>query len=318
MRKLIVSYAALTKEHRKAIETVANNNSFTVCFCDDPDEAAKAAADAEVIFSLNSGLATAGNDIKWICTPSAGVDHFLPFVTGTDKMLSNSSGAYGVTIAEHIVMVTLELMRKRGEYTELVRNRQWRNDLPITSIKGSRITLLGTGDIGREAAKRLRAFDPKCITGISRSGKDPENLFDETAKTEALADILPETDVLIMSLPSTAQTRGILSSEMLAKLPPQSYIVNVGRGDAIDQAALEDMLRTGKLAGAALDVFEKEPLDKDSTLWDCPNLVLTTHVAGNWTLPYTVDRITEMFVEDFENYCQGRPLKRLVDTKIGY
>ena len=78
------------------------------------------------------------------------------------------------------------------------------------------------------------------------------------------------------------------------------------------------MLRSGSIAGAALDVFEKEPLDPDSTLWDCPRLVLTTHVAGNWTLPYTVDRITELFVEDLDNYSNGRPLKRFVDITAGY
>jgi hypothetical protein len=101
-------------------------------------------------------------------------------------------------------------------------------------------------------------------------------------------------------------------------LPEGAFIVNVGRGDAIDQQALETLLRKGTLGGAALDVFEKEPLPQDSTLWDCPRLILTTHVAGNWTLPLTVEKIVAMFLEDFDRYCKGLPLKRLVDRKIGY
>ena len=101
-------------------------------------------------------------------------------------------------------------------------------------------------------------------------------------------------------------------------LPQGAFIVNVGRGDAIDQKALEEMLQNGLLGGAALDVFEKEPLPKESTLWDCPRLILTTHVAGNWTLPLTVEKIVAMFLEDFDRYCKGLPLKRLVDRRIGY
>jgi len=130
--------------------------------------------------------------------------------------------------------------------------------------------------------------------------------------------VLKKTDLLIMSLPSTKETRGIMSAERLAMLPEGAFIVNVGRGDAIDQKALETLLRNGTLGGAALDVFEKEPLPQDSTLWDCPRLILTTHVAGNWTLPLTVEKIVAMFLEDFDRYCKGLPLKRLVDRKIGY
>ncbi len=318
MRKLVVSYGPLNEGHRKTIKYTAEKYGFSAAFCDEPDEAEKEAEDAEIIFSLNSKLAQAQKAAKWICTPSAGVDHFLPYVTGTDVMLSNSSGAYGVTIAEHIVVVTLEMMRRRSEYREFVRSRKWRNDLPITSIKGARVAFLGTGDIGCEAAKRIRAFGPKSMTGINRRGANPDDLFDTVVTMEKLDDILPETDLLIMSLPSTGKTRGIMNKERLSKLPGSAYIVNVGRGDAIDQQALEAMLREGTLAGAALDVLEKEPLDPESTLWDCPRLVLTTHVAGNWTLPYTVDRIVEMFIEDFENYCNDRPLIRIVDTEAGY
>ncbi|MBR6159371.1 MAG: D-2-hydroxyacid dehydrogenase [Lachnospiraceae bacterium] len=318
MRKLVVSYGPLNEGHRKTIKDTAEKYGFSAAFCDEQDVAEKEAEDAEIIFSLNSKLAQAQKAAKWICTPSAGVDHFLPYVAGTDVMLSNSSGAYGVTIAEHIVVVTLEMMRRRSEYREFVRNRQWRNDLPITSIQGARVTFLGTGDIGCEAAKRIRAFGPKSMTGVNRRGANPDDMFDTVVTMEKLDEILPETDLLIMSLPSTGRTRGIMNKERLSKLPGSAYIVNVGRGDAIDQQTLEAMLREGTLAGAALDVLEKEPLDPESTLWDCPRLVLTTHVAGNWTLPYTVDRIVEMFIEDFENYCNDRPLIRLVDTEAGY
>ena len=103
----------------------------------------------------------------------------------------------------------------------------------------------------------------------------------------------------------------------LGLLPDQALVVNVGRGSVIDQKALETELRAGRLC-AALDVFEQEPLPPDDPLWDCPHLLLMPHVAGNMSLPYTKDRIVELFLEDFDNYCAGRPLKRLVDRERGY
>ncbi len=318
MRKLVVSYSALTQDHRKAIEDKAKGYGFDAVFCDDINDAKAEAADAEVVLGMSSEFATASDSIKWICTPTAGVDHFLKPLEGKDTILSNSSGAYGVTIAEHIVMVTLELMRQRLTYRKLVADRIWSNDLPVSSVYGSRITFLGTGDIGRKAAVRLRAFNPANMTGVNRKGVNPDNVFDSIVKTADLDNILPKTDVLVMSLPSTAETIGIMSKERLELLPDSAYIVNVGRGNAIDQKAIERMLRDGRLAGAALDVFEKEPIPADDTLWDCPRLVLTTHVAGNWTLPYTVDTIVKMFLDDFDSYCNDRPMKNVIDRTAGY
>ena len=318
MRKLVVSYSALTQDHRKTIRDKANGYGFDAIFCDDINDAKAEAADAEVVLGMSSEFATVSDSIKWICTPTAGVDHFLKPLEGKDTILSNSSGAYGVTIAEHIVMVTLELMRQRLTYRKLVADRIWRNDLPVSSVYGSRITFLGTGDIGRKAAVRLRAFNPANMTGVNRKGVNPDNVFDSIVKTADLDNILPKTDVLIMSLPSTAETIGIMSEERLELLPDSAYIVNVGRGNAIDQKAIERMLRDGRLAGAALDVFEKEPIPADDTLWDCPRLVLTTHVAGNWTLPYTVDTIVKMFLDDFDSYCNDRPMKNVIDRTAGY
>ncbi len=317
-RKLLVSFPPLNGTQRNEIDGLATEHGFEAVFCDDTNEALKEAEDAEIIFSFNKDMVKAGKNLKWICTPSAGVDHFLNEVRGTDVMLSGSSGSYGVTIAEHIVMTTLEIMRKRPEYIRLKEERTWEQHLPVHSLYGSRITFLGTGDIGTEAAKRIRGFSPACMVGVNRRGSNPGNVYDKIVSLKDLDDILPETDVLICSLPATPDTIGLLTKERMEKLPGDAYIINVGRGNVLDQKALEQMLRDGKLGGAALDVFEKEPLDKEDTLWVCPRLILTTHVSGNWTLPHTVEKIVTLFKEDFINYCEGRPLKQIVDLEAGY
>ena len=317
-RKLVVMIPQLNEGHRAAIRDTAERYGLQACFFDDEAAAAPEARKAEILFTWNPELMKDAPQLRWLCVPSAGVNQVPPeaFLSGK-AILTNSSGAYGVTIAEHIVMVTLEIMRRRAEYRDVIARRAWERDLPIRSIRSARITLLGTGDIGQEAAIRLRAFGPASLTGVNRHGGNPDGLFDRVVTVDRLADVLPETDLLVISLPGTPDTTHLLDAALLARLPDGAIVVNVGRGSVIEEAALEKELRAGRLH-AALDVYEQEPLPQDSPMWDCPNLLMTPHVAGNMTLPWTVDRIAALFVEDLENYCEGRPLKRRVDLRRGY
>ena len=316
-RKLVVYIPGMSWKQLEQIVSVAARKGFRTAVPGSREDAVREAADAEVLFTPDSSLCGCAPELKWVCTPFAGAEPFLQAGV-PETLLTNSSGAYGVTIAEHVVMVTLEMMRRKAEYDEIVRQRRWVRDLHIDSIRGSRITLLGTGDIGRECAKRLRAFGPASLTGVNLRGGNPENLFDRVVTADRLEEILPETDLLILSLPATPETQGILDAGRLAMLPETARLVNVGRGSAVDQKALERMLREGKLAGAALDVFAQEPVPADDSLWDCPGLVLTPHVAGNMTLDYTVERIVSQFLEDLDNYASGRPLRYTVDRKRAY
>lgn len=320
MKKILVYTPRLTEANRRDIERAAENHGYSAVFCDGIDAARTKAADAEIILSADPSLPGAAPGLKWMCCAFAGVEPFLaPGAFANPKaLLTNASGAYGVTIAEHVVMVALELMRRQMDYNRVVAAREWVRDLPIRSIRGSRVTLLGAGDIGREVALRLRAFGPKRVVAVNRSGRDAGDMFDETLPVSALDDVLPETDLLVMSLPGTPETVGIMDGRRLALLPKDAFLINVGRGSAIDEAALLSLMHSGHLTGAALDVFGVEPLPADSPMWDCPRLLITTHVAGNMTLGYTVDRIVEMFIEDFGNYCAGRPLAHLVDREKGY
>lgn len=194
---------------------------------------------------------------------------------------------------------------------------EWGSPKPQKSLKDCRITALGTGDIGECFANRVRAFEPASLIGVNRSGKNVD-AFDRIVKIDALDEVLPDTDLLVMSLPDTAETRGILSRKRMELLPQGAYIVNVGRGSAIDEDALADLLESGYLAGAALDVFRTEPLPADSRLWKTKNLLITPHVAGNFTLDYTLDRDVALFLEDLVNYAEGRPLNNLVDRTREY
>ena len=317
--KLVAVLPGLSEGQRNRIRAAAAQHGFEALIFEEEGSALPFLADAEIVLGQSPILAQRSPRLRWLCTPSAGVDHLLRegVFASPDAVLTNSSGAYGVTIAEHTVMVILESLRRQGDYREIVARRAWRRDLPVRSIKGSRVTLLGTGDIGRETALRLRAFGPETLAGVNRGGRNPEALFDRVVTQADLDSVLPETDILVISLPGTAETCRLLDARRLALLPAGALVVNVGRGSVIDQDALVAELRAGRLS-AALDVFETEPIPPDDPVWDCPNLLITPHVAGNMTLPYTRERIVDLFLEDFENYCAGRPLARRVDPQRGY
>lgn len=313
-RKLIVAIGGLLPAHREAILSAAEPEGFDVTFRGSPAEAMPDAADAEIIFGNAPELARVAPKLRWLCTPSADYNQYAgPGVFASpEAMLSNSSGAYGVTISEHVVMMALELMRRQREYSGAVERREWLRGLPVRSICGSYVAVLGTGDLGQTIARRLRGFDPARIVGVNRSGRNPGNLFDEARPIAELDAVLPGCDLLIMCLPGAPETRHILNGRRLALLPDGAIVINVGRGTSIDEEALLPELRSGRIR-AGLDVFETEPLPQDSPLWTCPNLLITPHAAGNLTLPYTVDKVVALFLEDFARYCKGEPLKRRVD-----
>ena len=318
-RKLVTVISVLDPGHRERIAAAAEKHGFEALFFDDDLSARPALADAEIVFGQSAALARFSPRLRWLCSPSAGVNQFSGegVFASPDAVLTNSSGAYGVTISEHVVMIALEMLRRQPEYNAIVSRREWVRNLPVRSLRDARVTLLGTGDIGRECAVRLRAFGPAWLAGVNRGGKNPGNLFDRIIPQDRLDSVLPETDLLVISLPGTPETFHMLDARRLALLPDAALVVNVGRGTVIDQAALERELRAGRLF-AALDVFEQEPLPREDPLWDCPNLLIAPHVAGNMTLPYTKDRIVGLFLEDFENYCAGKPLARRVDLTKGY
>lgn len=319
MKKIVVYNQKINDKQTEMIRNTAARHGYEVIFQDPSSVDLNEIAQAEIMFGADPAHLKYAKNLKWLCLSTAGADRFVSAeVLPEECLLTNSSGAYGVTLAEHMIMQTLILFRRMPEFQAGIRERQWLAPMPQKSIKDARITLLGAGDIGRCYAKRLKAFEPALITAVCRSGESSEPAFDQVVPLSELDRLLPETDLLAMSLPQTPDTIGILSRERIALLRPDAYLLNVGRGSAVDESALVEALNTGRLAGAALDVTAIEPLPKDSPLWTARNLVLTPHVAGNMTVPYTRQKSVEMFCEDLERYCTGEPLLHKVNRKLGY
>ena len=321
-KKIGVIIDFLNDKYERQLNAAAAKYGYEIEYFPSSAEAVGRVDDCEILYGhCSQKVIRSAKSLKWYCCCWAGVDRFCDesLYQNPDCRLTNSSGAYGTTISEHLIMVCLMLLRRQMEYTEIIRAGGWET-LPggIRSLHGARITVLGTGDIGTEFARRAQAFHPACITGVRRTVRSSDPAFTSIHAIAELDSVLPETDLLVMALPSTADTVGILSRERIALLPETAYVVNVGRGTAIDQPALVEALNAGKLAGAALAVFEKEPIPAGDPVWDAKNLLITPHISGQMSLGYTRDKNVALFCEDLENYAAGRPLKRYVDRKIGY
>ena len=316
--KILVINNMLEQKHLDLIKNTAESLNHEVHFFRNEQEIPQTDFDADIIYGFAPSIVKTSKTLKWLCVPWAGVDSLMGYFANEDCLLTNAAGAYGVSIAEHMIATSLIMMRRLNEFMEETRNGQWLKPREQRSLKDCRITVLGTGDIGSTFAKRAASFEPASIIGVCRSGKSSETVYDKVYPVSELDSILPQTDLLAMSLPATPETRGILSRERVALLPDGAYIVNVGRGSAIDEEALADALDSGHLAGAALDVFQTEPLPQDNRLWKTKNLLITPHVAGNMTLPHTRNKNVQMFLEDLINFTEGAPLHYLVDRKLGY
>ena len=318
--KIVVINRLLKDTHKEQIRKAAEAAGGSVLFTESEDGITSEWEDCDIIYGFGMNNAKNNENLKWFAAPSAGVDFLMKpgMFANEDCLITNSTGAYGVTIAEHIITVSLMMMRKLDySYRESLK-KNWTGPQLQKSLKDCRITVLGTGDIGCCFAKRARAFEPESITGVSRSGKCGRFDFDDMKKVDELDYVLPYTDLLVMSLPDTPETRDILNRERLSLLPDGAYVVNVGRGTAIDEDALMECLNEGRLGGAALDVFKNEPLPEDSPLWDTKNLLITPHVAGNLTLEHTLNVNVNMFCENLIRYSKGLPLKNLIDKNKGY
>ncbi|MBR2701001.1 MAG: D-2-hydroxyacid dehydrogenase [Erysipelotrichaceae bacterium] len=306
----------LTEEQINTLRQLCEDNDYAFNLALNNQEAEPYLDEATIIYGGSSWLISHAPKLKWFHSVSAGVNSYIPVIK-EDTLLTNSAGAFGLSISEHIIMVILMMLRRMPEYQKRIAVRSWQKGLEQESIYGKRITVVGTGDIGSHFAERVRAFHPDCITGVSRSGRD-NPFFDEVYSIAEIDHLLPATDILVSCVPETPETIGYINRERLMLLPDTAYLVNVGRGSAVVEEDLIDILNSGLIAGAALDVFCTEPLPEDSPLYDIPNLIITPHCSGNLTLDYTKETNFNMFLNNLKHYIGNEPLEHVVNKRLGY
>ena len=253
-------------------------------------------------------------ELRWIHSGSAGVDHILtPAFLGSKVILTNSSGVHAESIAEWTVAGILALEKDLRTIFSQQQAREWEK-VERTQLTGKRVVILGAGHLGSEIAKRLRPFGVRLI-GVRRRVRDAAE-FDETHSVDQLPEVCRSADWLIVAAALTDETRGLVNQSVLSALPPTARLANVARGEIVDERAMVEALKQGRLAGAMLDVFSTEPLPADHPLWAMPQVIVLPHTT--WRSPQVREKQLALFKENLRRFVKGEDLLNVVDTKAGY
>lgn len=251
---------------------------------------------------------------RWLHFLSAGVEKIWSMDFDKSSILmTKSSGVHGAPMSEYVIGAMLYFTKQFGRFHDQARQAQWQRSW-LGELTGSQLTVLGLGHIGQCLARRAKAFDMQ-VVGTQRT---PRSLAD-VDRVVALEDIGPElarTDFLVVCLPLTEATRGLVNDALLSQLRPGAVLVDISRGGVVKSDALLRALDAGTLKGAALDVFEQQPLPAESPLWQRSDLLITPHVSG--TTPFYLERALNVLIENLRAYQQGRPLVTSVSVEAGY
>lgn len=296
-------------------------DDVTAVFIDDdhvPDEH----SDAEAIVTWGGSRSAASRVIeslprlRWIQALAAGPDALLTAQPPEHVRITTGTGLHDRTVSEHAIYLALTLITCGRAAAAAQAEHRWATELTgprvlqpaerVGSLVDARVLIWGFGSIGQHLAGVVQAIGARSVRGVARSAGERAGV--EVITEEALEAALAETDVLFMVLPHSPQTDKALNARRLAALPARAIVVNVGRGSTVDEEALDEALRAGRVSGAGLDVFAREPLPADSPLWDAPNVVLTPHVAG-----YRADRGGELIAHNVRAFLAGESMQNEVE-----
>jgi phosphoglycerate dehydrogenase-like enzyme len=331
----IVSTAPLTDSQRNVLRAAAPNVEIADRGCRTPDEVRELVAggcNAMLTFITPNDLAQRAPNLKWVQLLSAGADHAMGAVKSGGFTVTTASGIHATPIAEYTIASMLAYAHRFHIMLRSQLKHEWlRQGFPgtIEELRGKTFGVIGYGSIGRESARMAQALgmrvlalkrDPNnrhddgwCPAGLGDpEGTIPEKFFGPEEREE----IVRKSDYLTVTLPLTEHTRKFLGAKEIAAMRPGAYIVNIGRGEVIDEAALIEALKAGKIGGAGLDVFEKEPLPKESPIWDLENVILTPHMSGA-NRGY-LDKACALFADNLRRFVAGQPLLNVVNPQLGY
>jgi phosphoglycerate dehydrogenase-like enzyme len=333
----IISTVALQPAHRTAILNAIPGAGLADRQCRTVEEVSEFVSDGcdvMLTFRVPNDIATRAPGLKWIQLLSAGADHVLGGpLKGTRIPIATASGIHATPIAEYTLGSMLAYAHRIHLAIRAQVRREWMRSgafmAGVDDIRGQTLGIIGYGSIGRETARLAAAFGMKvialkrnpservdsgwCPSGLGDpEGKIPEGYFGPDER-EA---ILRESDYISVTLPLTDHTNKFIGEREFAAMKPGAYLVNIGRGAVIDEHAMATALSSAKIGGAGLDVFEHEPLEASSPLWDLENVILTPHISGA-NRSY-MDKACELFAENLKRFAANRPLLNLIDPNLGY
>jgi phosphoglycerate dehydrogenase-like enzyme len=283
------------------------------------DELDALLAETEVIygFRLPNDVIARAPKLKWVQVMSAGVDRFLDNeFRQSSVMMTNVSGIHAIPIGEIVLEQMLMFAKQAPLCFRLKQEKQWKRFMP-TVLRYKTVGIVGLGNIGREVARLAKAFGMR-VVATRRSTKRVARAkhVDILLPKEQLPRLLQESDFVVLALPFTSDTNRLIGEKELRTMKPTAYLINIARGNIVDEEALIRALDEHWIAGAGLDVFATEPLPADSRLWEFPNVIFSPHIAGGME-DYNM-RATELFCDNLRRYLSGENLFNVIDKKKGY
>lgn len=254
-------------------------------------------------------------NLKWIQLTSVGIDQVpIDILKKNSITLTNNKGGYSIPIGEWIVLKLLEMYKNSKAFYQKQSQKIWKIDTSLLELYGKTIGFIGTGSIASEAAKRLKGFGVD-ILGLNTRGTKTE-YFDKCYSIDKINEMVKLSDAIVVSIPHTEKTHNLLNEEVFQEMKNGVYLVNIARGSIIDERAMINNLNNGKIKCAALDVFEKEPLDKNNPLWEIENVIITPH--NSWVSEMRDDRRFNIIYDNLKRYLSNQTLKNIVDLNKGY
>jgi phosphoglycerate dehydrogenase-like enzyme len=311
----------LSDEDRRRIEA---QHGVQITSVEEAAELPGVLPDAEVFVGWHfpRDLFAAAHKLRWVHTASAGVEaNLFPEMCASDVVLTNSTGLHEVCIPEHVFGQMLLLARNFHEAQRMQQRHEWGRFQVITfgptirELHGSNLAILGAGPIGRNVARLASAFGMH-VRVMRRNATQPAPSAEAVVPPSKLLELLAWADFVVCALPLTAETQGLIGADGFRAMRSSTFLINVGRGESIDDDALVDALRKGAIGGAALDAFREEPLPPEHPLWTLPNVIITPHVSGY--MPDYFQRALALFEDNLGHYLHREPMRNVVDKRLGY
>jgi phosphoglycerate dehydrogenase-like enzyme len=293
----------------------------TIVVAETEEEALREIPDADAAFgNLHRNILDRAGQLKWLAAPAIAppAGYYYDELIAHPVVATNFRGIFNEHIAAHILAFVLALARGLQYYIPRQIRHEYRPerlDSGTVYLPESTALILGVGGIGAEAAKYLSQLGVR-VLGIDARREDTPEGVAELHRPDELDSLLPQADFVILTIPHTPETEGLFDAGRFARMKKSAFFINIGRGMTTKLDALNQALRDGTIAGAALDVYEIEPLPADHPLWDAPNVLLTPHTAGFG--PYLDDRRRDLLVENAKRFAGGQPLVNVVDKRLWF
>ena len=309
-------------------------SQMRIANCTSEPDAVREIGDADAFFGkLTPGMLAAAGKLRWVQSPTASLEHYIfPELAAHPLQLTNMRGLFHDNIADHVFGCMLCFARNLHVYIRQQERAEWKPyggikegqqfrsgpavttgvDLAHTTLAGSTLGVVGLGSIGTEIARRGVCFGMQ-VLAVDSDPRDAPNGVDGPWGAERLDDLLDASDYVVIAAPHTPQTERLFAAEKFARMKSTAVLINIGRGVIVDLADLTAALETGQIGGAALDVFEVEPLPPNHPLWTFENVILTPHIAGH--SPAIAERHLEVLLANISRFELGMPLLNVVDKR---